>query len=230
MGVAAFQPDWLSRQNGIFIVLLVLTPIWVLELTIQDNREQIGFTFLIYGYLLGWHESLWRRLKQAWRPMLLLSLASYVVLVFVYNQFYVHQPEPREDWLQISAGLIYGFCRVVWPIAILGISASFLNRSSKRLAYFNEAVYPYYILHQTIIIVAFSQLARFELGPVVEPLMVIVLTIAGCALGFELVRRVNVVRPLFGLKVKASTPYQLKRVGYALAVLVVVPFAVEVVV
>ena len=222
--------DWLSRQNGIFIVLLVLTPIWVLELTVDDNREQIGFTFLIYGYLLGWHEGFWERLKQAWRPMLLLALASYVVLVFVYNQFYVHQPEPREDWLQISAGLIYGFCRVVWPIAILGLSASFLNRPSKRLAYFNEAVYPYYILHQTIIIVAFSQLSRFELGPVVEPLMVIALTITGCALGFELVRRVNVLRPLFGLKVKASTPYQLKRVGYALAVLVVVPFAVEVLV
>jgi len=220
--------DWLSRQNGIFIVLLVLAPIWVLELAIEDNREQIGFAFLVFGYLLGWHEGLWRRLKLAWRPMLLFALASYVVLVFVYNQFYVHQPEPRETWLMVCAGLIYGCCRVVWLIAILGLSASFLNRPSKRLAYFNEAVYPYYILHQTIIIVAFSQLAKFELGPVLEPLMVIVLTIAGCALGFELVRRVNVLRPLFGLKAKSTTPHQLKRLGYALAMLVVTPFAMEV--
>lgn len=220
--------DWLSRQNGLLMVFLVLAPVWLLELAIENNREEIGFTFLVYGYLLGWHEGLWRRLKLAWRPMLLLALASYAMLVFVYNQFYVHAPEPRETWLMLCAGLIYGFCRVVWLLAILGLSVSFLNRPSKWLNYFNEAVYPYYILHQTIIIVAFGQLAKFDLGPVVEPLMVIALTITGCALGFELVRRVNVLRPLFGLKSKASTPWQLKRLGYAVALLAVTPIALEV--
>ena len=220
--------DWLSRQNGILVVLLVLAPVWVIELAIEDNREQIGFTFLVYGYLLGWHEGLWARLNLAWRPMLLLALVSYVVLVVFYNQVYMNQPEPRESWVMVGAGLVYGTCRVVWLIAILGLSANFLNRPSKRLTYFNEAVYPYYILHQTIIIVVYSQLARFELGPVVEPLTVIALTIAGCALGFELVRRVSVLRPLFGLKAKSSTPYHLKRVGYALGMVLVTPFALEV--
>lgn len=220
--------DWLSRQHGILIISLVLAPVWALELAVDDNREPMGFLFLVYGYLLGWHEGFWARLRSAWRPMLLVALASYVVLVVVYNQFYVNSPEPRETWLMISAGLIYGFCRVVWLVAVIGLGASFLNRPSKWLAYFNEAVYPYYILHQTIIIVAFSQLSKFKLGPVVEPLLVIILTVGGCALGFELVRRVGVLRPLFGLKAKPTAPKQLKQLGFALGMVVVTPVALEI--
>jgi len=57
------------------------------------------------------------------------------------------------------------------------------------------------ILHQTIIVVIGFNLSRLQLGPVVEPALVLFATIAGCFLLHEFViRRVAFLRPFFGLK------------------------------
>ena len=40
-----------------------------------------------------------------------------------------------------------------FTVAILGYARAFLQHGNKALSYANEAVYPFYILHQTIIIV-----------------------------------------------------------------------------
>ena len=63
-----------------------------------------------------------------------------------------------------------------------------------------RAVFPWYILHQTITVVAGYELAKFELGPVVEPLLVLGITVGGCLVLYEyVIRRVPLLRPLFGL-------------------------------
>ena len=62
-------------------------------------------------------------------------------------------------------------------------------------------MFSWYILHQTLIIVLAYNLAPLELGPVVEPVLVVGGTIAGCVLLHEYaIRRNRVLRPLFGLK------------------------------
>jgi len=60
---------------------------------------------------------------------------------------------------------------------------------------------PWYILHQSVLIAALFWLKPLHFGPVVEPLLVLVATVAGCLLLHEcLIRRVRWLRPLFGLK------------------------------
>jgi len=44
--------------------------------------------------------------------MLLHAVVSYIVLVITYNQFYINQPEPRDTWVMLAAGIIYGTCRL----------------------------------------------------------------------------------------------------------------------
>lgn len=57
------------------------------------------------------------------------------------------------------------------------------------------------MLHQTLIIVAVVALAPLQLGPVLEPVLLVALTLLGCwALTDGLIRRVAWLRPLFGLK------------------------------
>mgnify|MGYP001107175037 CR=1 FL=1 len=41
-----------------------------------------------------------------------------------------------------------------------------------------------------------------HLGPIVEPALVLLGTVAGCALLHAIIRRSNVLRPLFGMKWK----------------------------
>jgi hypothetical protein len=66
------------------------------------------------------------------------------------------------------------------------------------------------------------------LGAVLEPIVIIVATFSGCLLSYEIVRRVPLLRPLFGLKsqspVAGTTGYPVwgGRVRGVLAALIVV--------
>ena len=87
------------------------------------------------------------------------------------------------------------------PLAALAWARALLNRPWRWLPYATEAVFPWYILHQSLIVVLVFVLAPMELGPVAEPLLVLLGTVAGCGLlHHALIRRSPVLRPLFGLK------------------------------
>jgi peptidoglycan/LPS O-acetylase OafA/YrhL len=62
-------------------------------------------------------------------------------------------------------------------------------------------VYPWYVLHQSLILLVAYWLLPLQLGPVLEPVLVFAGTIAGCFVLHEFViRRVRWLRPCFGLK------------------------------
>ena len=84
-------------------------------------------------------------------------------------------------------------------LAILGWAHHRLNRPWPWLRWANESVYPWYLLHQTAIIVLAVRLAPAQLGPVVEPLALVGGTVGLCWGLTAVVRRVGWLRPLFGL-------------------------------
>jgi peptidoglycan/LPS O-acetylase OafA/YrhL len=99
--------------------------------------------------------------------------------------------------------------RWAWILVALGWGYAYLNRPSKLLTYANEAVYPWYILHQTVIVVAGYELSKLALGPVLEPVALLAITIGATWMLHEFViRRTRWLRPLFGLKAmrKAQAP------------------------
>jgi hypothetical protein len=96
------------------------------------------------------------------------------------------------------------FVRIVycWAliVAMLGFARRHLNRTGPVLRYLTDAVFPYYILHQTLIVC----LGVWATGlPIwAEAPVVILGTLLGCIVGYELIRRVGIVRPLFGLPLR----------------------------
>jgi len=61
-------------------------------------------------------------------------------------------------------------------------------------------VYPWYILHQSLLLFFAWQVMPLQLGPMAEPSLILLGTVAGCALLHEcLIRRTRWLRPLFGL-------------------------------
>ena len=76
-----------------------------------------------------------------------------------------------------------------------------LNRPFRWLPWATQAVYPWYILHQSLIVELAYWLVPIKLGPVLEPLLVGFGTVAGCWLiTAGLVVRVEWLRACFGLK------------------------------
>lgn len=61
-------------------------------------------------------------------------------------------------------------------------------------------MYPWYLLHQCLIVLAAYWLVDRKLGAATEAAMVLLITIVGCWLAFAVVRRVGFLRPLFGMK------------------------------
>ena len=66
-----------------------------------------------------------------------------------------------------------------------------LNRESAARRYLTDAVFPYYIVHQTAIILIAHELKRFGLPAGIEATVVIGGTLAACAGTYEIVRRVR---------------------------------------
>jgi glucan biosynthesis protein C len=104
----------------------------------------------------------------------------------------------------------YVLFQTVWGIAswgmivfILSLGARYLNFTNKALSYANETVLPFYILHQTVIL-----LVGWFIIPLDLSILVKYLTIASAsfviimALYELLIRRFNVPRFLFGMRLK----------------------------
>ena len=85
-------------------------------------------------------------------------------------------------------------------VGILGYGRRYLDRESASLAYLAEGSYPVYLLHQTVIVIA----AFYVVGmPAAEPLQWLTLLVVSVAASFalyELVRRFQTTRFLFGMR------------------------------
>jgi glucans biosynthesis protein C len=80
---------------------------------------------------------------------------------------------------------------------------SILNRNARFLSYANEAVLPFYILHQTVIIVIGYYIVQWDTGVGLKYLAISTASFIVIMLIYEiLVKRFNVLRFLFGMKIK----------------------------
>ena len=70
-----------------------------------------------------------------------------------------------------------------------------------------------YILHQTLIVVVAHALKPSHLYPPVEGVLLVLVTLATCFLGYEAIRRVRLLRPLFGLERGPQRARKLKAGG-----------------
>jgi surface polysaccharide O-acyltransferase-like enzyme len=66
--------------------------------------------------------------------------------------------------------------------------------------YLTDAIFPYYIVHQTAIIMIAHELHGRDLPAWLEASIVISGTFAACMLTYEFIRRIAILRPLFGLR------------------------------
>ena len=103
-------------------------------------------------------------------------------------------------WAQ-PAWLALGGLRHWTPVlAVLGFARRHLRgRDGPALRTLREAVFPFYIVHQTIIVVAAHHLAQRQWPQVLEATALVVVTAAGCWASYLAARRIGWLRPWLGL-------------------------------
>ena len=165
-----------------------------------------SLTILMTGFLLAKDAAFWAAIRRAILPVIVLTLALGSGLTIVWSNW---------DMLASSTS---GWDWIIWParmariayawlaiLSLLALAERYLNRAGPALTYMTEAVFPWYILHQTIIVMAGFWLTRQGLDVWTEFALLVLVTMGGCALLHEyLIRRVGWLRPWFGLKPKPS--------------------------
>lgn len=169
-------------------------------------------TVFLYGYLLGTDGTLWAELARLRRHSLALALGCFALYLFL-DKFAADLlgGHPLAPATLLVATWLIGWLRYLycWTaiMAVLGWGHAYLNRPFRWLPYAREAVYPWYVLHQSLLLFFAWKLLPLGLGPIAEPALIVLGTVAGCALLHEFViRRTRWLRPLFGLDKLSSRP------------------------
>jgi len=200
-------------QNPITLLLPILPLAWyyfTLYLRWPEQGSLLDdwfvFTFSITLYFLGFFLSdlsaFWASCERYRKPALFLML---VCLTILYVQFWweVQWPKLRDpDDIYVYGALN---ATLIWTtiVSIIGFGKKHLNFSNRFLRYASPAVYPYYILHQTVIVGAGYFITQLEIPLALKLMALIMICIVTIALIYHvLIRPFVVTRILFGLKPK----------------------------
>ncbi|MDQ4086819.1 MAG: acyltransferase family protein [Pseudomonadota bacterium] len=154
-----------------------------------------GFGFF-FGVGLAGSQAVWSLVSRSWKPAAAAALGGYAVIVSLDLTI----PGDSGDLELAVARLarsIQGWAAI---LALLGLAQIYLNRDTRARRYLTDAIFPYYIAHQTIIVLAGHALRPFDLGGAAEFAIILAATVAGCALTYAVARRSGWLRPLFGLR------------------------------
>ena len=145
--------------------------------------------------IAGTSQNIWQQMSQ-WR-WIALAFALVAWLMLVQAPWLAREVQLPMRSIGPWAYSVQQWCAIV---AALGFAHIHLNRDGTPRRYLTEAVFPVYILHQTLIILLAVMLKPVALEPWIEGPLLVLSTFAISFAGFELLRRMPWVRPLFGLR------------------------------
>ena len=199
---------WLARGRAWRLLLVPAVPFAVYALTLDPYFPTTlalwgdwayitkTLTIFLLGFLAAKDQNFWNAVDRALPAAIGLSLVlGGLVLSAFLNEFAV-TADPKLFTGSLLISVLYGWSMVVM---LLGLARKFANRSSRAVTYLTAAILPYYILHQTITLVVSYWFTVHEAPVAVEAATIVLVTILGCVLGYEIIRRVALLRPLFGV-------------------------------
>jgi surface polysaccharide O-acyltransferase-like enzyme len=175
-----FHPDGLGQRNfggwNVFVYLV----------------------FFLYGYLLASDERYKRTVEK--QRVIFLALAAITTLMgYAIRQSGVYPSFGSIDYFWMS--LLRTFNSWVWVLAILGIGSKHLNFRNRLLKYASVAVLPFYILHQTVIVILGFFILEWGIAVMLKYLFLGSVSFVTIMLIYEyLIKRFRLSRLLFGMK------------------------------
>lgn len=180
--------------------LLLVVGAFILEAMILNPRPYEMYAMTWHGFYLGFlafffgfcfvlsGTSFWELIvKGRW----ILPLSAILLFIIRITQFKMNVP----FYLLVPESLC-------WILSVFAFGYSYLNRPGKTLSYLSEAAYPVYILHMVFLYLGSWLIFPLEMAVQVKFVLVLLFTGVGCFATFELIKRINLMRPLFGLKMR----------------------------
>ena len=100
----------------------------------------------------------------------------------------------------LIACFVTSFHAWFWCLFVFTWGAKFLNKPSKYLAYLNQGVYPFYIIHQPIVYAVLVIFLASGHSDIVIFIIGTILVALGCWIFFEITKRNRITRAMYGIK------------------------------
>ncbi|MGB1436514.1 MAG: acyltransferase family protein [Candidatus Thalassarchaeaceae archaeon] len=169
------------------------------------------FIFFAFGYICIIAKEQYYDFIETKR-VLITAITLLLTIAFIWIRIQQHEsgiPYIDGGWLEnnifhnrmtIFACFIHSFHAWFWCLTIFSWGSKFLNKPSKNLAYLNQGVYPFYIVHMPLTFAGLRISSDLGIKNYPAVLLSTIIVIITCWLFFELVRRTKVSRFLFGIK------------------------------
>jgi glucans biosynthesis protein C len=208
------------RLSGVGILLWPLAYLCAIRAGLGErypaNHALIGdwynhalyFGVFLLGFALAGTRGAWRAMERTRWITLGLAVLGWAYLIAYIGAYSDAGTPPLA--VRLFALLSYGAEQWLTIAAIVGFAHRHLTHDNAARRYLTSAIFPVYILHQTVIVVVAHALKPSHLYPLVEGVLLVLVTAAICFLSYEAIRRVRLLRPLFGLEKGAAAHGQLE--------------------
>jgi len=189
--------------------------LWAVPLAIVQGALRAGFPeycgladfffwllFFIYGYLLYVDPRILESLVERRRGILAAAAICFLALTLFRSVGLLAgwQRNPSYSVGFILFQVLWGIDAWAWLLYILGLGVRFLNFGNAAIRYATEAILPFYVLHQPVIIAVGAVVLEWNLGLLVKWLALSALAMALTLAIYEgLVRRTRMARWAFGM-------------------------------
>jgi len=167
-------------------------------------NHALSLAAFVFGFLIVRREAVWRDLERYRWVGLGVALVALPIMMLQ-----TAHPGGGAFW-GVPRNVVFAIDQWAVISSILGFASLYLRRAeSGVLRYLTDAVFTCYLAHQTILVAAVWWIRPFALPAAVEALSLATITVGGSLLVYEIVRRVPLIRPIWGLKPmqsKASAP------------------------
>ena len=219
--------EWVA--NGKKVYLIMLPGIIIFTSLIQqypgtnDFIHDLCYVFYWLFFLLGGFfcianpkcmDSIERNRRTSF------ALAFLTILLINYLRWNGLEPESENSWTTYAYLSTYPMTAWFWVMTAVGYGKKYLNRKTKIQHYLNQAVYPFYILHQTVIVVIVYYVIQVQESILMKYLFTVVLSlIVSVSIYHLFIRPYKVMRFLFGMKPKKENKKEMPVIAEEVAVL-----------
>ncbi len=198
--------DFLALPGAIYILALpiALALMKIDPHSIIGNRNFGGWPlpfyvfFLIYGFIIVSNDHLQESIQRLRWVSLVTAVLCWLALFLIWSKlgYMAHRTGRYPELLGIL-----GISSWLWILAFLGFGFKHLTRSKPILSYANEAVLPFYILHQTVLLSVGYFVIQWKIPDLLKWAIIFVISFPVVIGLYEFgIRRFNVMRFLFGMK------------------------------
>jgi glucans biosynthesis protein C len=154
--------------------------------------------FLIYGFIIVSNDDLQKSIKRFRWVSLVTAVLCWAALFLIWSKlgYMAHRTGRYPELFGILA--LSSWC---WILTFLGFGFKHLTRNKPILSYASEAVLPFYILHQTVLLSVGYFVIEWKIPDLLKWAIIFVISFPLIMALYEFgVRRFNVMRFLFGMK------------------------------